>query len=291
MSETTLNKDDLATQEMIAMLDETETADNNDIDPPQAESDNIEELDSLLDVLEEGGDEEVVEASPEPMEEVDEIMNEEAVTEEALGAEASEEVSVETNEALEEVVPSHEQTPEPETVEKDTQAALETSTELEEVSKEEIVNEEVEPSAELEEITEDEVPLEAEASSISPTNDEAAATPPSSEKVITELESALTLKQETEQLAKKVKEASLQTTNLALEATRVLHEKTHQLQAEIDEAYKAAERARLLLEKAEIEVAQIPSYTETELPAILQEIHEKNESLKKQNEALKSQLG
>ena len=105
-----------------------------------------------------------------------------------------------------------------------------------------------------------------------------------------ELEAALDLHRETKALANEIQNSTQEATALAIEAARIAQEKTTSLQDEISATYQAAERARKLLEESDIEIAEIPQYSESELPELLKTIHDKNETLKKQNEALKTLL-
>lgn len=257
MSSTTLNKDDLATQKMIAMLEgmEAETADSLQETGETTEIMTDTTLDSDI-PLSNSSEENAVESLDELLE-IEDISNETTLETEPESID------------LEEILDEPENTAE----------VTETVEPSENTLNMEMVNKTKKGST-------DEAPIEAqEGATIGET---AETIHPHS--AITELESALALQKETKLLAEKVKASSQRTTNLALEAAHIAQERTRRLQEEINATYQAAERARLLLEESDIEVDKIPNYSEAELPSILQEIHAKNETLKEQNEAIKALL-
>jgi len=284
MSDTTLSQDDLATQEMIAMME-----DSNTLEPETEQNKNTDDLNSLLDTLEAGDEEDMVDTTSENEETILEL--EEDSPHKATEPEEAHEATVDT--ASDSQI---------ETLEND----LNTEATEEVTDNQSTSYEPTEMTVEESEIESDSdtTPIDTELTKLSskepsqkaPTQDAITETPSSTDDevnphtALAELEAALSLQKETEELAMKVKESTQQTSALALEAARIAQERAHQLQEEINSTYQAAERARLFLENSDIEVEEIPQYSIDELPQVLQEIHAKNEALKEQNKAIQALL-
>jgi hypothetical protein len=112
------------------------------------------------------------------------------------------------------------------------------------------------------------------------------------QQAIAEMETAITLKQEVEEIAAQIQETAKQTASVAVLATEEVQKAAEQTQQALEQTFAAAEKAFETVQNAglELDLEQVPLLDDTALQTKLSELQKRNAALRQKNEALKARL-